>query len=425
MLRRPPGVEIASAQAPLDDTMEVNSTGDCNTSGSKPKVTSVPADIAPRKGVQEEEPVEELKISPRQADGDAVVNDENSCAAITDEEGLCGDLRDCPPFQRLLIRRTRAGITFLRRSICKCDTHNVFPFQETHLRQVILKNGNLLRKTPSFPPSRNNVLRSFGKGLMGRVSKFGSKMRFSPTCGAVLLNKEFALTAAHCFQGREQLSILRLREHDLKSDNDGSTPVDTTIEEVILHPEYKTPREIHDIALVRLREPVTFSATITPVCLPLVHYDYNGSRILAMGWGLVAGTVVQTNFLRCQSQSSHMTSVKNYMIERLKSKNALLLRRQHFPPRRHPSPCDLRILQSSTKRSRELTQLGLPFNTKVRVSLWPGPPPLCDRTSWSTSFLNPIPPSPSEDYRVPVPCQLYCETEENTKLFLSSNPSSL
>ncbi|CAG0893394.1 unnamed protein product [Cyprideis torosa] len=125
-------------------------------------------------------------------------------------------------------------------------------------------------------------------GVMGRLSKFGTKIRFYPKCGAVLLNKEFALTAAHCFQAREQLSILRLREHDLKSDNDGSTPVDTTIEEVILHPEYKAPREIHDIALVRLREPVTFSATITPVCLPLVHYDYDGSRILAMGWGLVA-----------------------------------------------------------------------------------------------------------------------------------------
>ncbi|CAG0890783.1 unnamed protein product, partial [Cyprideis torosa] len=165
-------------------------------------------------------------------------------------------------------------------------------------------------------------------GLMGIFREFGPKIRFHPMCGAVLLNKEFALTAAHCFQGKEQPSILRLREHDLKSDNDGSTPVDTTIEEVILHPEYKAPRQIHDIALVRLRDPVIFSATITPVCLPLVHYDYNGSRILAMGWGLVAtgqlqiipwgspGTVVRRYFLRSQSQSSHMTSVKNYMIER-------------------------------------------------------------------------------------------------------------
>ncbi|CAG0892342.1 unnamed protein product [Cyprideis torosa] len=62
---------------------------------SKPKAVPVPANIAARIGVEEEEPVEELKISPRQADGDAVVNDENSCTAITDEEGICGDLRDC------------------------------------------------------------------------------------------------------------------------------------------------------------------------------------------------------------------------------------------------------------------------------------------------------------------------------------------
>ncbi|CAG0894817.1 unnamed protein product [Cyprideis torosa] len=50
-------------------------------------------------------------------------------------------------------------------------------------------------------------------------------------------------------------------------------------------------------------------------------------------------------------------------------------------------------------------------------------PPFCDHTFSSTSCRDAIPPSFSEDYRVPVPGQLYCETEENTKLFLSTNPS--
>ncbi|CAG0894966.1 unnamed protein product [Cyprideis torosa] len=43
-------------------------------------------------------------------------------------------------------------------------------------------------------------------------------------------------------------------------------------------------------------------------------------------------------------------------------------------------------------------------------------PPFCDHTSSSTSFRDAIPPSPSEDYRVPVPGQLYSEIEVNIEI---------
>lgn len=46
---------------------------------------------------------------------------------------------------------------------------------------------------------------------------------------------------------------------------------------VHIHPEYNNPNSIdynHDIALLKLQDPITFSASVMPVCLPEVGATY-------------------------------------------------------------------------------------------------------------------------------------------------------
>lgn len=52
--------------------------------------------------------------------------------------------------------------------------------------------------------------------------------------------------------------MVRLGEHNLKSDNDGADPQNIKIDSIIKHPEYKPPMKYHDIALLKLESPARY-----------------------------------------------------------------------------------------------------------------------------------------------------------------------
>ena len=67
--------------------------------------------------------------------------------------------------------------------------------------------------------------------------------------------------------------------------------VDIEISEIIMHEDYKqrARTQYHDIALLRLKEKVTYSKYITPICLPIHDYaknkDHVGNSLEVAGWG--------------------------------------------------------------------------------------------------------------------------------------------
>lgn len=57
------------------------------------------------------------------------------------------------------------------------------------------------------------------------------------------------------------------------------------VEEIVKHPQYKFPKFIFDLAMIRLQEPVVWSKYAQPVCLPDVNRRTGRGLGYLAGWG--------------------------------------------------------------------------------------------------------------------------------------------
>ncbi|XP_034487677.1 phenoloxidase-activating factor 1 [Drosophila innubila] len=181
------------------------------------------------------------------------------------------------------------------------------------------KRKKLKRRIQTVEPSTGfNLLNECGKQVTNRI--YGGEIAELDEypwlallvyhsnnygCSGALIDDRHILTAAHCVQGegvreRRGLKHVRLGEFNVKTEPDcieepnylscADAALDIAFEHIHVHPEYKeySNYKYNDIAIIRLKHPVSFTHFIMPICLPSKSAQtplVEGQMFSVSGWG--------------------------------------------------------------------------------------------------------------------------------------------
>jgi hypothetical protein len=120
-------------------------------------------------------------------------------------------------------------------------------------------------------------------------------------CGASLINNNWLVTAAHCLERVAATNLkVYLGVHTLNP-NEATTQI-KPISRAILYPTYigSSNSWDNDIALLKMKDPVTFNKQISPLCLPKQGQNLATTDRIGMvtGWGRTSGSGSTSNVLR-------------------------------------------------------------------------------------------------------------------------------
>jgi len=121
----------------------------------------------------------------------------------------------------------------------------------------------------------------------------------SHSCGASLLNANFALSAAHCVDGAAPGSITIIAGLHDRSNPAGSQEVN--IIGYTMHEAYLTGAETfsNDVSTISLASPITIGGNVQVATLPADNSNnYNGLTCVISGWGRTSASNVLPDILQ-------------------------------------------------------------------------------------------------------------------------------
>lgn len=111
-------------------------------------------------------------------------------------------------------------------------------------------------------------------------------------CDGSIIDEYHILTAAHCVAQMRTSDVASLKvragAHNLQNSASEQGVQDVSVKLVVKHKEFTMETLHSDIAILVLKEPIRYTNTIKPVCLPSGKQSYAGKKGTVVGWGLLS-----------------------------------------------------------------------------------------------------------------------------------------
>ncbi|XP_073441343.1 transmembrane protease serine 13 [Dendrobates tinctorius] len=116
---------------------------------------------------------------------------------------------------------------------------------------------------------------------------------YEHVCGGTIINNQYVLSAAHCFTGKEPLHYWRIVTGTVNLAESGTV---SFIVAVIRHENYNQRTDDFDVVLLKLSNPLTFTAVIQPACLPMSQQTFiPNTRCWISGFGKTVASSKDTS----------------------------------------------------------------------------------------------------------------------------------
>ncbi len=103
-------------------------------------------------------------------------------------------------------------------------------------------------------------------------------------CGAVIINRYWLLTTAHCVWTNTGLQrYVWIGEHSFSTWL--GTEFYRSMGAIYYHRDYNNETLANDIALIRVTSPIQFSENVQPACPPEPEANFVGEEVVISGWG--------------------------------------------------------------------------------------------------------------------------------------------